>query len=373
MPTQPPKSKRRVKTMSKILYAAGTMDHIRSFHLPYIDELRREGHEVLTMAKGKDADFDISFVKKMVSVKNMACHRQIRKILKREKFDVLILNTTLAAFNIRFCLPKKNRPKVINFVHGYMYPPKPVTTRDKIFAFCEKILRKKTDYILVMNSDDYKIATENKLCISDVIMTHGMGAKVSEDTTMPIELIRKYHDGTGKYVICFVGELYRAKNQRMLICALPEIQLKIPNAVLWLVGEGVDRNELVTLSEELNLSNSVYFMGRRSNPCDYIYSSDLYVSASEKEGLPFNIMEALGCGKTAIASDIKGHRDIIEDGKSGYLYKNGDMNDFIRLVCAVHDGELKIDPECAKARYAEFSFDKGFPETYGIIKELVEK
>lgn len=359
--------------MSKILYAAGTMDHIKSFHLPYIEELRRDGHEVLTMAKGKDADFNISFEKKMVSFKNMACHREIRKILKREKFDVLILNTTLAAFNIRFCLPKKNRPKVINFVHGYMFPAKLETIRDKIFFFCEKILRKKTDSILVMNEDDYKIATENKLCKGDVIMTRGMGASVSEDTTMPIELIRKYHEGEGKYVICFVGELYKAKNQRMLICALPEIQIKIPNAVLWLVGEGIDRNELVTLSEELNLSDSVYFMGRRTNPCDYIYASDLYVSASQKEGLPFNIMEALGCGKTTLASDIKGHRDIIEDGKSGFLYPNGNISEFVKLVFAIHDGEKKIDPECAKARYKEFSFDNVFSDTYGKIKELVEK
>ena len=349
------------------------MDHIKSFHLPYIDALRRDGHEVLTMAKGNDADFDISFEKKMVSVKNMACHRQIRKILKREKFDVLILNTTLAAFNIRFCLPKKKRPKVINFVHGYMFPPKPQSVREKIFFFCEKLLRKKTDYVLVMNLDDYKIATENNLCTKEVVMTLGMGAKVSEDTTMPVDLIRKYHSGTGKYVICFVGELYRAKNQRMLICALPEIQIKIPNAVLWLVGEGVDRNELVALSEELNLADSVYFMGRRENPCDYIYASDLYVSASQKEGLPFNVMEALGCGKTTVASDIKGHRDIIEDGKSGFLYPNGDMNEFIRLVLAIHSGDLKIDSECAKARYREFSFDNVFPKTYGIIKELVEK
>ena len=114
-------------------------------------------------------------------------------------------------------------------------------------------------------------------------------------------------------------------------------------------------------------------MGRKSNPCDYIYASDLYVSASQKEGLPFNVMEALGCGKTTLASDIKGHRDIIEDGKSGFLYPNGDMNEFIKLVLAVYSGEKKIDPECAKERYREFCFENVFPNTYGIIKELVEK
>ena len=359
--------------MSKILYAAGTMDHIKSFHLPYINRLRKEGHEVLVMARGKDADFDVSFVKKMFSLKNLACQRKIKKIIKREKFDVIILNTTLAAFNVRFCLSRRNRPKVINIVHGYMFPTEIKTMRDRIFLFCEKILRKKTDSIVVMNADDYSIAQKYKLCRGDIKMTLGMGARVPAEATLTPEFIYKYHESVGKYVICFVGELYKAKNQRMLICAMPEIQIKIPNAVLWLVGEGVDRQELIELAEYLNLSSSVYFMGRRGNPCDYIRACDLYVSPSEKEGLPFNIVEALGCGKTILATNIKGHKDIIEDGKSGFLFPSGDINAFAELVKKVHTGELKINPEDAIERYKTYSYDNVFEKTYGTIKELMKK
>ena len=358
--------------MSKILYAAGTMDHIKSFHLPYLDALRADGHEVLVMAKGRDADFDIGFVKKMLSSKNTECRKKIKKILKREKFDVIILNTTLAAFHIRLCLPKKRRPKVINLVHGYMFPKSVKTARDKIFLFCERFLRKKTDHIMVMNGEDYEIATDNKLCIGEIRMTLGMGASVSE-TVLPPETIRKYTESEGKYVLCFVGELYKAKNQRMLICALPEIQLDIPNAVLWLVGEGADRLELIDLADELKISNSVCFVGRRKNPCDYIRACDLYVSASEKEGLPFNIMESLGCGKVTLASDIKGHRDLIEDGKSGILYPFGDITDFVSKVKAIHDGKISIAPEDAVSRYSVYSKNNAFPSTYGIMKELIEK
>lgn len=358
--------------MSKILYAAGTMDHIKSFHLSYIEALRNDGHEVLVMAKGRDADFDISFVKKMISAKNTECRRKIKKILKREKFDVIILNTTLAAFHIRLCLPKKKRPKVINLVHGYMFPEAVRTTRDKIFFLCEKLLRKKTDHIMVMNNEDYSIATKNALCIGEVRMTLGMGAAVA-DTIVPPDTIRKYTQSEGKYVLCFVGELYKAKNQRMLICALPEIQLDIPNAVLWLVGEGADRLELIDLADELNISNSVCFVGKKKNPCDYICASDLYVSASEKEGLPFNIMESLGCGKITLASDVKGHRDLIEDGKSGILYQPGDITDFVNKVKAIYKGEMSIDPEDAISRYNIYSKDNAFPKTYAIMKELIEK
>ena len=358
--------------MAKILYAAGTMDHIKSFHLPYIEALRSEGNEVLVMAKGKDADFDIGFVKKMLSTKNIGCRRKIRKILRREHFDAIILNTTLAAFHIRLCLPRKHRPKVINLVHGYMFPESLRNTKDRIFLACEKLLRKKTDSIMVMNSEDYSIATKNKLCLGEVRMTLGMGASVV-DTVVNSDTIRKYTESEGKYVLCFVGELYRAKNQRMLICALPEIQIDIPNAVLWLVGEGNDRQELMSLAEQLNLTGSVYFTGKQKRPCDYIRASDLYVSASEKEGLPFNIMEALGCAKTVLASDIKGHRDLIEDGKSGFLYSPSNITEFVDKVKRIYSGELSVNTEDLIERYNTYSYDNVFEKTYGTMKELLSK
>ncbi len=359
--------------MGKILYAAGTMTHIKSFHLPYIDALRRDGHEVMVMAKGEDADFDVSFVKKMFSLKNLLCQMKIRKILKCEKFDTVIANTTLAAFNIRAAMRRRNRPRVINFVHGYMFPKEANGLKDKIFRFVEKLVRKKTDHIMVMNADDYDIALRDRLCLGEVRMTLGMGATVPEAAEMSADVIDKLHESVGKYVLCFVGELYKGKNQRMLICALPEIKLHIPNAVLWLVGNGEAKDELIQLAEELNISDSVYFMGRRSNPCDFIRASDVYVSASAKEGLPFNILEALGCGKVTVASDVKGQRDIIEHGVSGLLYPFGDITAFVNTVIAVHSGELTIDPAAAIDRYKKYSFENVFDKTYKTMKELIEK
>ena len=359
--------------MKRILYTAGTMRHIQNFHLPYIERLKSEGHEVAVMARGAGADIDIPFEKKMFSPKNLLSALRIRRIIKREKFDTVILNTTLAAFVVRFCMPKRKRPRVINFVHGYMFPKMPKTLREKIFLFCERLLRKKTDYIMVMNTEDYGIASNYKLSLGAPKMTRGMGAKVSADGYLPVELAYVRKKDRKCFIICFVGELCKNKNQEMLIRAMPKIKTKVPSAVLWLVGDGGDRVELSRLKEELSLSDSVCFWGHKSNPCDFIRASDLYISASKKEGLPFNIIEALGCGKTVIASDVKGHRDIIEDGKSGFLFNVWDTEGLAELVEAVYSGEKSINPKTAIERYKFFSFDSVFEETYGIMKELIEK
>ena len=105
----------------KIIYAASVMEHINNFHLDYISALREEGNEVLVMARGNGADFDIPFEKKLLSPKNRECRKLIRGIIKRERPDVVILNTSLAAFHIRLACPMRNRPRIINIVHGYLF------------------------------------------------------------------------------------------------------------------------------------------------------------------------------------------------------------------------------------------------------------
>ncbi len=357
--------------MSKILYAASTMSHINSFHQDYIAALRRDGHEVLVMARGEEADFNISFEKKMLSPKNTAARREIRCIVKREGFDCIFLNTTLAAFHIRLAVPKKGRPRIVNMVHGYLFPAGSRSLKDRILLLCEKLVAKKTDRLILMNDEDVSIATKNKLAIEPLLFVRGLGARTHRTET-PISVIRRELDAEGRFVMTFVGELSDRKNQRLLISALPMIKMRVPGAMLWLVGEGDKREELTVLAQSLGVQDSVVFTGRMSNPCDFIRASDLYVSASRIEGMPFNIIEALGTGKTVLCSDIKGHRDLIKNGESGFLYPSDDIDAFVEGVIAIHGG-AKPDLDCVLSTYKAYEWDSVYQDTYAKIKEAVEK
>lgn len=357
--------------MKKILYVASNMRHINNFHIPYIEKLRAEGHTVKVMATGDGADYNIRFVKKLVSLKNLLMRRKIRRIIKRENFDCVILNTTLAAFCVRLALPKTKRPKVMNIVHGYLFSENDSGLKAKFLRYCEKHVREKTDVIVVMNEEDRRIATDNSLCLSEVIMTRGFGATV-EKQLITLEHIRQYTDTVDKYMLCFVGELSERKNQRFLICSLPEIKIAIPKVKLVLVGDGDSERSLRALAQRIGVVESVCFVGQKSNPCDFMRAADLYVSASEIEGMPFNIIEALGAKAPILASDIKGHVDLIEDGEEGYLYERGNMADFAAKVKAFYKGDVNVDPQRQAEQYVKYSFDEVFPETYAVMRDFVK-
>ena len=95
---------------------------------------------------------------------------------------------------------------------------------------------------------------------------------------------------------------------------------------------------------------------------------DLYVSASKNEGLPFNIVEALGCKKTVLASRVKGHRDILEGGV-GVLYKPDSAKDFIKKFQSIYNGYTVLREERILEGYANFSDVVVFLDTYEKIKE----
>lgn len=351
----------------RILYAASTMSHINNFHLGYIEALRADGYIVETMARGEGADHNIPFEKKLFSANNTACRAEIKKILAIKHYDIIILNTSLAAFHIRLCLDKELRPRVVNLVHGYLFSRDVSFFRRTLLKLAEKHVADRTDSIITMNEDDKLAAERGRLCLGEVHFCRGMGAHVTE-SVITAERLKREHGCHGSFVLCFVGELSARKNQKFLIESLIGIKKYVPETVLWLVGAGDGRASLERLAEELGLSDSVMFLGRRENACDYMRACDLYVSASTIEGMPFNLIEAMGCGKTVLASDVKGHRDLIEDGKSGYLYKLGNKSEFIRKVAAYRAGELKLDTKDIISRYNEFSKETVFNETYETIK-----
>ncbi len=360
------------KDKQKILYTASTMSHIRSFHEKYIAKLREDGHEVFTMASGEGADYNIPFEKKMLSTKNVECKKMIRNIVDKENFDLIILNTSLAAFVIRSALDKKNRPRVVNIVHGYLFPESPKGIKEKLktllLKMAEKSLKKKTDAILTMNDEDFRIATRNNLTKGPIIPTFGCGIPEPDFDKISTEPLRKKYSKEGDFILLFVGELSGRKNQKFLIDSLPKLKETVPGARIWLLGDGDEMDNLKQRAKKLGVSDSINFFGRKSNPTDYMMECDLYVSPSKSEGLPFNIVEALGCEKTVLASKVKGHTDILSGG-AGLLYTPGDKKDFCTKVTDVYNNKITISERKIFIGFRNFSEEVVFYDTYQKIKE----
>ena len=358
----------------KILFVASTSDHLINFHIPYMEELKKE-NQVFTMAKDGDipfADFNIDFKKKIISYKNLKNISTIKKILEAEKFDIIICNTTLASFYVRMAVKRlKNKPYVVNVVHGYLFGRYSNWFYKTALICAEKIVRKVTDKVVVMNDEDYDIAVLNKLSSGDVVKIDGMGIDGSRFTETQIEENKENKE----IIFSFVGELSTRKNQKFLIKFIKKLEEFDINAKLNLIGDGSLKNKLEKIIKRKKMQNKVFLLGYDKNIQSHFDASSYYVCASKIEGLPFNILEAMFAGSVVFSSDAKGNVDLVDDLENGVLFECGNMDDLIskfRLVKNNLTLQTKLRKN-AKETAKKYLIENVFEANIGIIKEIIKR
>lgn len=154
--------------------------------------------------------------------------------------------------------------------------------------------------------------------------------------------IRRNHRLEGKKVIGFFGSFFEWEGIDDLIRAMPDIVERVPEARLLIAGGGRQELDLIRLSAELDLGSIVTFAGRVSSSeiSAYYDAADVMVFPRRGDRLtnmvtPLKPLEAMARNKIVVASDVGGHRELIEDGRTGFLYPTGDKSSLVKTVVNV--------------------------------------
>lgn len=117
------------------------------------------------------------------------------------------------------------------------------------------------------------------------------------------DCIRKQYGWENKQVIGHIGRLHYEKNQTFLIELFEQYHTDHPDSVLVLIGQGEDESELKRITESKGLSDSIRFMGARTDIDAWLSSFDLFVFPSLFEGLSVSLLEAQANGIPILASE----------------------------------------------------------------------
>ena len=143
--------------------------------------------------------------------------------------------------------------------------------------------------------------------------------------------------------IVAVGRLNAQKNYFLLLRAFEKISREYPLLTLEIYGEGILRNDLQNFIEQHRMSKKIFLKGAYKNVVDLIYGAKLFVMTSLYEGMPNALMEAMALGIPVICSDCPcgGPRELIETGKNGYLFENGNFDELVSKMKKILDeGDL---------------------------------
>ena len=359
----------------RVLYAASTFGHLRSFHLPYIAALARDGFQVDLLAGGEPLGLDAlppevgritaRFVKSMASPRNFGVAAQVARLQRERRYGTVLVHTSLAAFFVRLGLAgagvRGDRPRVVNTVHGYLFDDATPFARRRVMLAAERLCAGVTDEIVVMNRQDARIAREYGLARGAVHEVAGVGVGLAgmRPATPGERAAARARLGipSEAFVCLCAAEFSARKSQRTLIEGLRSTPADV---ILALPGTGALLDECRALADALGLADRVVFPGYLSAGELSVWraAGDACVSASRYEGLPCHVVEAFACGLPAVLSDVKGHEDLAGSGECGLLYPYGDAGAFARCIRELHGDRALAARMGAQARKASARYDR---------------
>jgi glycosyltransferase EpsD len=338
--------------MKKVLFTATVDSHILHFHLPYLKYFKEQGYEVHVVTNGNqeipycDKKHIIPFEKSPYKISNIKAIIKLKKIIMEEKYDLIHTHTPMGSVVTRIAAKKarkKYNTKVLYTAHGFHFYKGAPKLNWLLFYPIEKYLSRYTDTLITINNEDYDLAKKKFHCRVEYVP--GIGIDNNKfDLDMPenekIELRNSLGLTKDDYVMIYPAELNKNKNQIFLIEAMRELVKADSNIHLLLAGKDYYNGYYQKVVNKYGLDNNIHFLGYRTDIPKLMKISNISVSASVREGLPVNIMEAQLAGLPSVVTNCRGNRDLIKDGINGYVVNIDDLNDMIEKIKKIKDNKI---------------------------------
>jgi len=324
----------------KVLFIATVYTHLAAFHMPFMRLLQNKDYDVHAAAfpveKPKEQVeamgvkcWDIPFARSPYSLQNAEAFRDLKHLLQGNRFDLIHVHTPVAAFLGRYLAKATGQGPVLYTVHGFHFYEGAPLRNWLIYYTAEHIASKWTDGLIVINTEDYNNAQRLGFRPEDnLFFVHGVGVNLDEfrvqdnmETNVRVELGIEPVD----VAITCVAEFNDNKNHEFLLAAWSRFAERVDRAHLLLVGTGEKMRPLEDIVRQQRLPR-VHFLGYRTDMPRVLRATDIVTLTSKREGLPRCIMEGMAAGKPIVASNVRGNRDLVEDGRTGILVDLGDVD-----------------------------------------------
>ncbi len=352
------------------------------FLLPLMRGIADAGHEVVGVcADGPELDLvraagfrviPLPLSRSLSPPRIWRAIREVRRVLVKERFDLLHVHTPVAAAVARFAALGIGVPTIVYTAHGFYFHDRMAPLKRSAFIAIEWLAGRLTDTLFTQSSEDADSARRLRLCRTGDVLAIGNGSdpkRFSPDPTVRARIRAKFGVAPDRVVIASVGRLVAEKGFPELIEALRSV-----DADLWIIGDRLPSDHAETIDSVLDkartdpvLMRRVKLLGRREDVPDLLRAADIFCLASHREGMPRSVIEAMLSGLPIVATDIRGCREEVENGVNGILVP---VNDQVSLAQTL--GELCSAPD-RRACYGRASRERAqasFDEAQVVARQL---
>lgn len=296
-------------------------------------------------------------VREISPLKDLLAYLELRRIFKKEKPDIVHLNSSKAGVIGAFAASSAGVPKIIYTVHGFVFNEPMSELKRKIYLAAEKISAKKKTKIICVSNFDKNTGIKNNIAPENKFTTVHNG--LEEISFLSQEEAReKLSLPVGKKIIGTIANYYPTKGLEYLIDAAKKVTDKNNNICFSVMGSGALKEDLEKRIEESNIKDKFILLGQVDDGEKYLKAFDYYVCSSVKEGLPYSVIAAMQAGLGIVSTNVGGIPELINE-QTGILVEPKNPAELATGIEKLINSESNELGENAKA-YADdfFSLEK---------------
>lgn len=328
----------------KVAHVANLDYFIRHMLLNQMSALREAGYEVVVISgHGPHVPFieecgfrhiTVSTTRTLTPVADLVALWRFYRVMRRERFTVVHTHNPKPNLLGQIAARLAGVPVVVATVHGFYFHD---DMRPALRRFCvllERLAGYCSDLVFSQSSEDVATAIREKIVDVEKIVHLGNGVNVS--TFNPQRFSRESRIQTRRDlcipddspVVGFIGRLVKEKGLVELLQAAQIVVKECPAARFLIVGpDDPGRPDAVPrhLANTFDVQDNCIFTGWRGDTPELYASMDVFVLPSHREGFPRSLIEASASSLPCVATQIRGCREAVEDGRNGVLFPKGDV------------------------------------------------
>ncbi len=180
----------------------------------------------------------------------------------------------------------------------------------------------------------------------------------------------------GEKLLVHVSNFRAVKRPIDCVEILAKVKAKGGHARLIMVGDGPERSACNYRAEQLNVKDSIAFVGKQANIADYLGSADVFLLPSELESFGLAALEAEACEVPVIATRIGGIPEVVTDGENGFLSDIGDtekMSDDVMKFLNDEEMRATFGAKARASAVSRYSTELIIPQYISFYEKILSQ
>lgn len=312
--------------------------------------------------------------------------REIRKILREFRPDVVHVQVSdpiglsvvyfARRYNIPVVTTEHNQPEVLT---DPLHMPKLIKKpANALLSAYFRNRQSKSDFVTMPTEQAIRnLLAKREIGVPVAAISNGVDLTNFKPGKASKEIYKKYNLPEEKPIVLYVGRVDPEKRIDVVIKAFQKISGEMPEALMIIVGDGVDRARLEKLVKKLKLDKSVRFLGKVLPPDLYeLYKiGTVFATASEIETQGIVLIEAAATGLPLVAVDKGAVAEICKNRENGFLCRPGNVDEIARALKEILTN-IETQKKFSKKSLAlskEHDFENTLDRFTNIYQRLVDK